>query len=108
MHEIVLIEEFYVRKDGDLEITAIVENMGHQTVYQSLYDLPEFAPARCYATISKEYLPEGVEFKGKNQDELEELVNRHGLLFQQEWKVITLHDDRDVDDYEPTGSRLFF
>lgn len=108
MHEIVLIEEFYVRKDGDLEITAIVENMGQQTVQQSLYDLPEFAPARCYTTINKEYLPEGIEFRGKDQDQLEELVNRHGLLFQQEWKVITHHDDRDIDDYEPTGSRLFF
>ena len=107
-HEIVLIEEYYVKKDGDLEITAVVENMGKQTVRQSLYDAPEFAPARCYAVISKELLPDGIEFVGKNDEELEELVNRHGLLLQQDWTVITSDDDRDIDDYVPTGARLFF
>lgn len=107
-HEIILIEEFYVQKDGDLEITAIVENMGRQTVYQTHLDPPEYAPARCYAVIDKEYLPEGEDFIGKNQDQLEDMVNRYGLLFNQEWTVITDDNDRDVDDYEPSGSRLFF
>lgn len=107
-YEIILIESFYTRKDGDLEITAIVENMGKQTVRQSLYDAPEFAPARCFAVVPKDLLPEGIEFTGKTTEELEEMVNRHGLLFHQEWTIITDDDDRDLDDYIYANSTLFF
>ena len=60
------------------------------------------------ANYSEEYLPEGEDFIGKSQDQLEDMVNRYGLLFNQEWTVITDDNDRDVDDYAPSGSRLFF
>jgi hypothetical protein len=107
-YEIILIEEFYVRKNGDLEITAIVENMGKQTVKQTFFDAPEYAPARCYTVIHKECLADDISFEGKTQEELEEIVNRHGLLTLQEWTVINDDDDRDIDDYVPSGSTLFF
>ncbi len=107
-YEIILIEEFYVRKNGDLEITAIVENMGKQTVKQTFFDAPEYAPARCYTVIHKECLADDISFEGKTQEELEEIVNRHGLLTLQEWTVLGDTDDRDIDDYYPTGSNLYF
>jgi hypothetical protein len=99
MYDIVLIESYHVTKKGDLEITAIIENMGHQTVQQTYWDPPEFAPARCYTVIHKECMDDYIEFEGKTQDELEELVNRYNLLINQDWTVITDYDDRDVDDY---------
>jgi len=107
-YEIILIEEFYVRKNGDLEITAIVENMGPQTIRQTQWDAPEYAPARCYTVIHKECLADGIDFNGKTQEELEEIINRHGLLTLQEWTVISDSDDRDIDDYVPSGSNLYF
>lgn len=108
MHDIVLIEDFTVNSDGDLIITAILENMGHCTVQQTHWDAPEFAPARCKTVIYAEGLPDGVQFTGLNDDQLEELVNRHSLLINQEWEVI-ITDDTDCDlDSCYGGSQLFF
>jgi hypothetical protein len=108
MHDIVLIEDFTVNEDGDLIITAILENMGRCTVQQSYWDAPEFAPARCRTVIHAEGLPHGVQFIGLNDDQLEELVNRNSLLVNQEWEVVINDDsDRDLDScYE--GGQLFF
>ena len=106
-YDIVLIESFDVDRDGNLVVTAIIENMGKCTVYQSLYDAPEFAPARCETTIYPEGLPGNLEFKGKNASELEEYVNRYQLLVNAEWKPV-INDSYDYDDYCHDGSRLYY
>lgn len=108
MHDIVLIEDFTVNADGDLIITAILENMGDCTVQQTYWDAPEFAPARCKTVIYAEGLPYGIQFIGKTDEQLEDLVNRFNLLVNQEWQVIIDDDsDRDLDScYE--GGKLFF
>jgi len=107
-YEIILIEEFAVNEDGNMEIVAILENMGRQTVRQSFWDAPEYAPARCKTVVPVEALPEGLEFRGKNIDELEELTNRYCLLVNQEWEVVPPDYADDDDDYYPTGARLYF
>ena len=107
-YEIILIEEFTVNEDGNMEIVAILENMGRQTVRQSFWDAPEYAPARCKTVVPVEALPEGLEFRGKNIDELEELTNRYCLLVNQEWEIIPSDYADDDDDYYPTGAGLYF
>lgn len=108
-YEIILIEDFTVDRDGNLIITAIIENMGECTVKQSFWDPPEYAPARCKTKIYPEALPEGIHFTGKTVEELEELVNRYSLLINQEWQHIISDDsDREIDDYCPGGSSLYF
>lgn len=110
-YEIILVEDFDVDSEGNLIITAIIENMGECTVKQTFWDPPEYAPARCKTKIYPEYLPEGLDFIGKSQEELEELVNRFDLLSNQEWEYV-INDDDDYDynqdDYSPSGSRLYF
>lgn len=109
-YDIILIEDFDVDSDGNLIITAIIENMGECTVKQSFWDPPEFAPARCKTRVYPEYLPGNMQFKGKSKEELEELVNRFNLLSNQEWEYVINDDDYDynADDYSPNGSRLYF
>lgn len=107
-YEIIIIESFSVNEDENMEIVAILENMGHQTVQQSFWDAPEYAPARCKTVVPAEALPEGVEFTGKNVDELEEMTNRYCLLVNQEWEVIPPEYADDDDDYYPTGVGLYF
>lgn len=84
-HEIILIESFSVNEEEDLEITAVLENV---TKRIGSNEPPRFAPVRAVATVFKELLPYGTEFAGKRPDELEELVNRHNLLCNQQWKII--------------------
>ena len=98
-HEIILIESFIVNAEDDLEITAILENVGKRGNSQGI---PNLAPVRARATVFKELLPYGITFTGKNTDELEELVNRHSLLCNQQWKVIT------EPEPQPRQGRLFF
>lgn len=86
MHDIILIESFSVNEEEDLEIIAILENT---TGRISPMEVPTTAPARAKAVVFKELLPYGTTFAGKRSDELEELVNRHNLLVNQQWKVIT-------------------
>jgi len=108
-HDIILIESFSVNKDGDMEVIAILENMGDQTIRQSFWDAPEYAPARCKTTVAVEALPEGKEFKGKTMEELEEYTNRYCLLVNQEWEVVIPdYSDDDQDDYHPTSAGLYF
>ena len=108
-YDIVIIEGFDVDRDGNLVVTAIIENMGDCTVPWSLYDPPEFAPARCKTVIYPECLPENLEFKGKTVEELEEYVNRYCLLVNQEWEVVIPdYSDDDQDDYHPTSAGLYF
>lgn len=108
-YEIVIIEDFSVDRDGNLVVTAILENMGKCTVQQSFWDPPEYAPARCKTIVYPEALPDDITFEGKTKDELEELVNRYQLLVCQEWTPITDSDyDQNHDDYCPGGSRLYF
>jgi hypothetical protein len=107
-YEIILIEEFNVNRDGNMEIVAILENMGPQTVRQSFWDAPEYAPARCKTTVPVEALPEGMTFKGKNTEDLEELTNRYCLLVNQEWEVIPPDCYDDDDNYYPSGVGLYF
>lgn len=110
VYDIALIEKFDVDSDGNLIITAIIENMGECTVKQSFWDPPEFAPARCTTKIYPEYLPDDLTFIDKDEEELEEMVNRFGLLTNQEWEPVVNDDDYDYreDDYSPSGSNSFF
>lgn len=108
-YDIVIIEGFDVDRDGNLVVTAIIENMGDCTVPLSFYDPPEFAPARCKTVIYPECLPENLEFKGKTVEELEEYVNRYCLLVNQEWEVIIPdYSDDDQDDYYSTRAGVYF
>jgi hypothetical protein len=108
-YEIILIESFSVNRNGDMEIVAILENMGKQTVQQTLYDPPEYAPARCKTVVSSDALPTSIKFRGKSTDELEELTNRYSLLVNQEWEVLVSdYSDDDHDDYYPTGAGMYF
>jgi hypothetical protein len=108
-YEIILIESFSVNRKGDMEIVAILENMGKQTVQQTLYDPPEYAPARCKTVVASDALPASIKFRGKSTDELEELTNRYSLLVNQEWEVLVSdYSDDDHDDYYPTGAGLYF
>lgn len=108
-YEIILIESFSVNRKGDMEIVAILENMGKQTVRQTLYDPPEYAPARCKTVVSSDALPASIKFRGKSTDELEELTNRYSLLVNQEWEVLVSdYSDDDQDDYYPTGAGMYF
>jgi len=108
-YDIVLIEDFDVDRDGNLIVTAVIENMGKCTVPQSLYDPPEFAPCLCKTTIYPESLPDNREFKGKTGPQLEEYVNRYQLLVNAEWTpIINDCSDYDDDDYCPSGSGLYF
>ena len=108
-YEIILSESFSVNRKGDMEIVAILENMGKQTVRQTLYDPPEYAPARCKTIVSADALPEPIKFRGKSTDELEELTNRYSLLVNQEWDVLVSdYSDDDQDDYYPTGAGMYF
>lgn len=99
MHDIILIESFSVNEEEDLEIVAILENT---TGRINSMEVPATAPARAKAVVFKELLPYGTTFAGKRTDELEELVNRHNLLSNQQWKVLT---DRQPDQRQ---GRLFF
>lgn len=108
-YDIAIIENFNVDRDGNLIVTAIIENMGKCTVPLSFYDAPEFAPARCETVIYPEALPDHLEFKGKTASELEEYVNRYQLLVNAEWKpIINDCSDYDDDNYCPGGSRIYF
>jgi len=111
-YEIILIESFSVNTKGDMEIIAILENMGEQTVRQSLIDPPEYAPAKCRAVVPVELLPCSMKFRGKSAEELEELTNRYNLLINQEWEVLVSDysddDCDDCDDYYPTNAGLYF
>jgi hypothetical protein len=108
-YEIILIESFDVDRDGNLIITAILENMGNCTVRQSHLDPPEYAPARCKTLIYPEALPDDIEFVGKNAEELEDLVNRYSLLVNQEWERVRVdNSDHDFDEYCPGGSSRYF
>ena len=108
MHEIILIEDFTVDRAGNLNIIAILENMGTCTHQQTYLDPPEFAPARCKTRICPESLPVGINFIGKTTDQLEEMVNRYCLLVNQEWEVL-IEDSSDADcDFNDSGARMFF
>lgn len=108
MHEIILIEDFTVDRAGNLNIIAILENMGTCTHQQTYLDPPEFAPARCKTSVCPESLPVGINFIGKTTDQLEEMVNRYCLLVNQEWEVL-IEDNSDADcDLNDSGARMFF
>lgn len=109
-YDIPFIESFNVDSDGNLIVVAIIENMGKCTTHQTLYAVPEFAPARCKTKIYPEYLPANLSFIGKTEDELEELVNRHNLLIDKEWEHIGSDDDYyyGEDDYCSSDRQSYF
>lgn len=105
-YDIVSIEKIELNDEGDIRVEAIIENMGPMTHPQTLYDVPEYAPCLCEAVIWKELLPPGLKLYD-DTEYLQNLINCHNLLVNQEWKVIDTSDTR-FDDYEPEGSRIFF
>ena len=70
LHDIISIEKVYLDKDGDIVVEAILENMGSETHPQTLYDMPEYAPALCKTTIYKEGVPPGITLEDKFWKEL--------------------------------------
>lgn len=108
LHDIISIEKVYLDKDGDIVVEAILENMGSETHPQTLYDMPEYAPALCKTTIYKEGVPPGITLED-NEQILERIVNRYNLLVHQTWEPIIVDDsDKYWDGYKPSDSRLFF
>lgn len=95
MKDIVSIESFKVNDEGDIVVTAIVEDVVC-SFRGSYFDPPEYAPGLCTITVPKEDLPP-MELTGLNEEELEEVVNRYANLNAYEWKPMII-DNSDLED----------
>ena len=95
MHDIVSIQS--IRLDSatkDIVVEAILENMGRELPGNPLIDPPEYAPCLCKTTIWNECIPAWVQLQDSDE-ELEEIINRYGLLDDQLWEPI-IEDNSDA------------
>jgi hypothetical protein len=86
MKDIASIESFKLNEDGDIVVTAVIENV-ICTYAGSIYGPPEYAPGLCSITIPSLDLPP-LDLTNLNEEELEEVVNRYANLNIYEWKRI--------------------
>lgn len=108
MHAIIYVEEFNVTSKGDLEVIAILENEGNRKGMSYIDNAPDVAPIRAKALIYKEILPPKETFKGRTNQQLVELIERHKLFLNQEWKPSPIKLESDRGDKPNKGGRLFF
>ena len=106
MKDIVLIESINSTSEG-IEVKAIVEDMVYVRGSQSLYDPPEYAPALCTITVPFSDLPEHPDYSKMNEDQLQEVLNRHANLDHYEWIIDTEGSSNDYDDDE-SFSKVYF
>jgi len=106
MYDIVLIESFQVNAKNDIIVTAIVEDMVYVRGSQTYIDPPEYVPARCTITIPNDHIPPDINLDGANEEDLEEIVNKHLNLNNYDW-VVTVEEDDDIEP-EPRYSNLYF
>jgi len=108
MHAIIYVEKFDVTLKGDLEVTAVLENEGNRKGISYIDQAPDVAPIRAKALIYKEILPPGQSFKGQTEHQLVELIERHKLFLNQEWKPSPIKLESDRGDKPNKGGRLHF
>ena len=108
MHAIIYVEEFNITSKGDLEVIAILENEGNRKGMSYIDNAPDVAPIRAKALIYKQILPPGEAFKGRTQHQLVQLIERHKLFLNQEWKPSPVKLESDQGDKPNKGGRLFF
>lgn len=108
MHAIIYVEEFNVTSKGDLEVIAVLENEGNRKGMSYVDNAPDVAPIRAKALIYKEILPPGETFRGCTQQQLVQLIERHKLFLNQEWKPSPIKLESDRGDKPNKGGRLFF
>ena len=106
MHDIVLIESIKLCGKG-IVVTAIVENMVYIRGSQTLYDPPEYAPCRCQITVPFDGLPDDIDVVNMDEEQLEEVLNRHVNLDIYDWEIVDSSDDRPQNEDSPY-SRLYF
>jgi hypothetical protein len=95
MKDIVSIESFKLNKEGDIVVTAIVEDVVC-VLAGSYLDPPEYAPGYCTITVSAMDLPP-ICLTDLNEEDLEEVVNRYANLNTYEWKPMIMdHSDQEV------------
>lgn len=108
MHAIIYVEQLNITSKGDLEVIAILENEGNRKGLSYIDNAPEVAPIRAKALIYKEILPPGEDFKGRTQQQLVQLIERHKLFLNQEWKPTPIKLESERGDKPNKGGRLFF
>jgi len=97
MYDILSIESFRLDPVTDnIIVRAILENISYIAGSQTYLDPPEYAPRLCETVISTNNLDHSVQLKD-NQEYLEEIVNRHNLLANQDWEPV-YEDYSYVDD----------
>jgi len=88
MYDILSIESFRLDPVSDnIIVRAILENISYIAGSQTYLDPPEYAPSLCETTISTDGLPMTTELRN-NEEYLEEIVNRHNLLANQDWRPV--------------------
>jgi hypothetical protein len=95
--EIQQIVSIYVNAEDNLVVQAYLEGRGKQTVRQTLFDPPEFAPGLCETVVNREFLPLEVN-TNRTEEELIELISRYNLLEGQSWDPISDDDSDQVLD----------
>ncbi len=108
MHAIILVEQYKLNNNGDLEVTAILENESRESRGTYLFRAPEVAPIRATATIPHQALPPGVSFQGKGTQEWTELIDNYQLFLHQDWKPLDPTEPDEKKDEPRKGGRLFF
>jgi hypothetical protein len=95
MKDIVSIESFKLNREGDIVVTAIVEDVVCVLAGSHL-DPPEYAPGYCTITVPAMDLPP-ICLTDLNEEDLEEVVNRYANLNAYEWKPMIMdHSDQEV------------
>ena len=93
MHTIILVEQYKLNNNGDLEVTAILENEQRDEKGTYLFRAPGVAPIRAKATIYRQTLPPGVSFQGKGTKEWTEMIDRYQLFLHQEMSVKKMQEN---------------
>jgi len=108
MHAIILVEQFNVKRNGDLEVIALLENEGSRSGLSYIDKAPDVAPLRAKTTIYKDCLPPGRTFKGHSNQQLAEIIDEYKLFLHQHWEPLAGKVDSDGSDKPSKGGRLFF
>lgn len=85
IRDIVLINKIGLDPKG-VYVTATIEDVSYVRGSQSLYDPPEYAPARCTVVVPFEDLPE-LPYESMDEDELEQVLNVHANLNIYDWVI---------------------
>lgn len=88
-HDLVHVECIsWCSKQEHIELVAIAEEMVLVPGSRTYLDPPEYAPARVKIEVSLDYLPEGLDYANMDEEELQDVLNRHVNLDAFEWQVM--------------------